>query len=159
MNIFNVKNSIFIKKPLSDFNVSLNTNNVKVHCIDQTTHLTHVVVVGDVHECVKELRSLLNRFKHFCAEKTNYYLNGDWLDKGNDTEDTISFLKEFVKLPNCFLIKGNHDKHLKQSFLDKHFIDVRDYLELKTTKGKFILSHSFTERDARGRRPRSCFKY
>jgi len=118
------KNSIFIKKPLSEFNVSLNTNNVKLHCIDQTTHLTHVVVVGDVHECVKELRSLLNRFKHFCAEKTNYYLNGDWLDKGNDTEDTISFLKEFVKLPNCFLIKGNHENYLYRHLNNENYVYV-----------------------------------
>ena len=83
-------------------------------------------------------QAIINNINATCEPESLLFLLGD-ISMGKD----INYIDSLLNQIQCkmVLIKGNHDKHLKQSFLDKHFIDVRDYLELRTSAGKFILSH------------------
>lgn len=81
------------------------------------------VVVGDVHECVDDLKGLLldYGFKleagRLVAEgrmkQTRLVLAGDWIDKGRRTKEMVEFLydnQEYV-----YLVLGNHE-----NFIDKY---------------------------------------
>jgi len=83
-------------------------------------------------------QAIINNVNKVCEPTSLLFILGD-LSMGKD----INYIESLLNQIQCkmVLIKGNHDKHLKDSFLKSHFIDVRDYLELKSSKGKFILSH------------------
>lgn len=83
-------------------------------------------------------QAIINNINATCEPESLLFLLGD-ISMGKDM-DYIDGLLNQIQCQTV-LIKGNHDKHLKQSFLNKHFIDDRDYLELRTSAGKFILSH------------------
>jgi predicted kinase len=76
-----------------------------------------LIIVGDVHECVDDLKSLLvshgyqldgNRLVETAkVSGTKVLLAGDWIDKGNRTKDTIEFLYE--NQDHFRLVLGNHE--------------------------------------------------
>lgn len=75
------------------------------------------VVVGDVHECVEELKGLL--LSHGFAwdgsrlvvtdkvRDTKVILAGDWIDKGKNTREIISFLA--ANQEHFLFVAGNHE--------------------------------------------------
>lgn len=84
-------------------------------------------------------QALINNINNKVNEKSCLFILGDV----SMTSD-MSYLGKLLNQIKCdmVLIKGNHDSHLKQSFLNQYFIDDKDYLELKTeSAGKLILSH------------------
>ena len=117
------QNTYFIKKELRHVSVILNTNNTNIHVHKDSNNslLKKIIVIGDVHECIDELKSLLDRFKNLPIKERVIYLNGDWLDKGNNTKETIQFLKTFVSKPNCFLIKGNHENYVYRNLSNPNY--------------------------------------
>ncbi|CAM4350017.1 putative kinase [Paenibacillus endophyticus] len=80
--------------------------------LDQKT-----IIVGDVHECVDELKALLISYgfqydgDHLIetgrAGGTKILLVGDWIDKGNQTKEIIDFL--YVNKERFLFVLGNHE--------------------------------------------------
>lgn len=84
-------------------------------------------------------QSIINNINSTCEETSLLFILGDV----SMTSD-MNYLRKLFKQIKCkvVLVKGNHDSHLKDCFLKETFIDVKDYLELKTKQaGKLILSH------------------
>ncbi|SDE48982.1 Calcineurin-like phosphoesterase [Paenibacillus sp. UNCCL117] len=81
------------------------------------------IIIGDVHECVDDLKGLLldhgyklNEGKLVVTEKlkqTKIILVGDWLDKGKQTKGIIQFL--YDNREHMYLVLGNHE-----NFVDKY---------------------------------------
>lgn len=75
------------------------------------------IVVGDVHECVGELQSLLRDYGYRIDEgrlistdkvqNTKIILVGDWIDKGQQTYGIIEFLYE--NREHFLFVLGNHE--------------------------------------------------
>lgn len=75
------------------------------------------IVVGDVHECVNELKGLLRDYGYQIQEgklavpeklrTTKIVLAGDWIDKGGQTKEIIEFLYE--NREHFRLVLGNHE--------------------------------------------------
>jgi len=75
------------------------------------------IIVGDVHECIQDLKGLLldhgfqiDGNKLVAAEKvrnTKVILLGDWIDKGNQTRETVQFLYE--NREHFLFVMGNHE--------------------------------------------------
>ncbi|MEI7028238.1 metallophosphoesterase [Paenibacillus sp. y28] len=80
-------------------------------------HNQSYIVVGDVHECLPELKGLLTSFGYIVSEgrlavtdkvrDTKIILAGDWIDKGNHTSEMIQFL--YDNRAHFLLVKGNHE--------------------------------------------------
>jgi calcineurin-like phosphoesterase family protein len=84
-------------------------------------------------------QELIININNKVSEKSCLFILGDV----SMTSD-MKYLGKLLSLIKCdmVLIKGNHDSHLKQSFISQYFINDKDYLELRTEKaGKLILSH------------------
>ncbi|SDG26176.1 ATP dependent DNA ligase domain-containing protein [Fontibacillus panacisegetis] len=83
------------------------------------------IIVGDVHECVDDLTSLLKDYGYqieagelIAGEKlrnTKIILVGDWMDKGKNTQAVIEFL--YHNREHFLFVMGNHEnfvyKYLK----------------------------------------------
>ncbi|MFB9274181.1 metallophosphoesterase [Cohnella cellulosilytica] len=75
------------------------------------------IVVGDVHECVRELQGLLrdygyrmNEGKLYATDRvrdTKIVLVGDWIDKGKQTREIVEFLYEHRE--HFLFVLGNHE--------------------------------------------------
>ncbi|MFE5318598.1 metallophosphoesterase [Paenibacillus sp. NPDC056579] len=75
------------------------------------------IVVGDVHECVNELKGLLlshgfqiesgKLLAEGKAGNTKIVLVGDWIDKGRQTRETVEFL--YSNREHFLFIMGNHE--------------------------------------------------
>lgn len=75
------------------------------------------IIVGDVHECVQEVKGLLLSYGYeICGNKLlptekvrdmKVILAGDWIDKGKQTREMIAFLYENQE--HFCLITGNHE--------------------------------------------------
>lgn len=75
------------------------------------------IIVGDLHECVEELKNLLSGYGYEIrgtkleasekAKNTKVILAGDWIDKGKQTREMISFLYENQE--QFCLVTGNHE--------------------------------------------------
>ncbi|MEH6942594.1 AAA family ATPase [Bacillus sp. JJ722] len=78
------------------------------------------IIVGDVHESIDDLKALLSHYGYIIdgqnmlsTEKTKDYriiLNGDWIDKGRRTKETIEFI--YHNLEFFLLGKGNHENFI-----------------------------------------------
>jgi predicted kinase len=142
---------------------------------DREEYVTHLlppnfryVVIGDVHECVAELKALItsNGFEVIenkiqgTSKNTNKYfvLVGDFIDKGKNTKETIEFLYENRHF--FYFTKGNHEnfvskylkgeineKELDLSFIETYFDSIqvlRDDRDLQTKFQEIVdLSRDF----------------
>jgi bis(5'-nucleosyl)-tetraphosphatase (symmetrical) len=63
-----------------------------------------VLVVGDVHGCLDELKALLEK-ANFSDGRTTVVLVGDVCNKGPKCAETVSFCRE----NNFLCVRGNHD--------------------------------------------------
>ncbi|WP_337101062.1 metallophosphoesterase [Paenibacillus sp. YIM B09110] len=124
------------------------------------------IVVGDVHECVDELKELLvsfgfeldgNRLIHTDKTRnTKVLLAGDWIDKGGRTGEIIEFL--YDNQDNFLFVMGNHEnfvskymkgdiKGVEQELLDHFFDSTKTLSKDKPLLAKFdhlvSLSKSF----------------
>ncbi len=112
------------------------------HLLD---HDYRYIVIGDVHESIDDLKALLVHYGYVIdgqtlhgTEKTKQYriiLNGDWIDKGRRTKETIDFI--YHNQEHFLLVKGNHEnfvyKYLKgqlkgnmvgQETIEKYFTSI-----------------------------------
>lgn len=80
------------------------------------------IVIGDVHECVDDLKGLLLDYgyrmeagKLIVPDKlkaTKLILVGDWIDKGKQTREIITFLYENQE--HFYLVLGNHENFVSK---------------------------------------------
>ena len=67
-----------------------------------------ILVIGDVHGCLDELRDLLKNCGILSEpDKTVVILAGDAVNKGPLSYETLRFLQ---KLPHAYLVRGNHEE-------------------------------------------------
>lgn len=90
-----------------------------------------ILVVGDVHGCLNELRSLIakarmehNGGKRFAA----VVLVGDLCNKGPDSAEVIQFVR---KERGCFSVRGNHDNSGLVAAIRAGMDEERDRLKAK----------------------------
>ncbi|PZD93004.1 metallophosphoesterase [Paenibacillus sambharensis] len=114
------------------------------------------IMIGDVHECVDDLKGLLLDYgfkldenKLIAPEKlknTRIVLVGDWIDKGKQTREIIEFLH--ANQEYFYLVMGNHenfvDKYLRgevkgadQELLQTYFDSTQVLMNDKELLGKF----------------------
>ncbi|WP_127508813.1 metallophosphoesterase [Paenibacillus humicus] len=97
------------------------------------------IIIGDVHECVDDLKGLLldhgykivegkltasDKLKH-----TKLVLVGDWIDKGKQTREIIEFL--YDNRDHFYFVLGNHE-----NFVDKYLRG-----EIKGVESKLLYTY------------------
>lgn len=110
-------------KPNPDYRVTIQDWNEYISSVLPLNQ--EYIVVGDVHECARELQGLLRDYGYRIEEgkliatervqNTKIILVGDWIDKGKQTREIIEFLYENREL--FLFVMGNHEnfvyKYLK----------------------------------------------
>lgn len=71
----------------------------KIHCF------------GDIHGCYTPLKEYLDS-NGGIKEDEFYVFCGDYIDRGLENVEVIKFLLSIYKLPNVYLIEGNHERSL-----------------------------------------------
>lgn len=95
---------------LDQCTLTFNTNNVKSKVYNKDHDLDYCFFIGDIHECVDELKLLVDRIKtQYQDKKYVIYSIGDWIDKGNNTKGIIEYL---TNNPEIQLINGNHEQYV-----------------------------------------------
>jgi predicted kinase len=102
----------------------------------------HDFIVGDIHECLESFKDLLKKVgfkiekdngkeKIVGREDTRLIIDGDFIDKGNKTRETIEFL--YDNIDRCIFVKGGHEsfvyKYLKGQITQKN-IDTKFYMSI-----------------------------
>ena len=114
------------------------------------------IVIGDVHECLDSLISLLERYGYAVKdgeivaneqlEHTRLVLVGDWIDKGNNTAAIINFL--YINQQYFYFVLGNHEnfvykylhgeiKGVDQDLLKSYFDSTQILKEDEQLRNKF----------------------
>ena len=91
-----------------------------------------VVVFGDIHGCYEPLKEYFD--KNPFNENTCYIFCGDYIDRGIQNKEVLTFLLSIYKNKNVVLLEGNHEKWLR-IYASKEY-DINDYLANKKTKYK-----------------------
>lgn len=69
-----------------------------------------IVFIGDVHGCYD---TLMQYFKDGIDPETAYIFCGDYIDRGNQNAETVTFLSSIMDKPNVCLLEGNHERWLR----------------------------------------------
>lgn len=114
------------------------------------------IVIGDVHECLASLISLLERYGYAVEdgklvanaqlENTRLVLVGDWIDKGKNTAAIINFL--YDNQAYFYFVLGNHEsfvykylrgelKGIDQDLLNSYFDSTKVLKEDAQLRDKF----------------------
>lgn len=64
----------------------------------------HIIVVGDVHGCLDELKQLLDKYMG-CENDCTVILVGDLVNKGPSSAETVAY----VRTAGLLCVRGNHD--------------------------------------------------
>lgn len=125
-----------------------NFTDYKVNILNKTPFLDTILptnetytLIGDVHECANELKSLLHKLG--CKIENNkithsphkIILVGDWIDKGKNTREITEFLYENQQY--FLFVLGNHEnfvhkyilgeiKGANQEIVDNYFDSIPD---------------------------------
>jgi len=108
-------------------------------------------IIGDLHECVDELKVLLekNRFRVRsdniieCPPNYKIVLIGDYLDKGSKTREIIEFL--YQNRNSCILIRGNHEEFTYRHLDTTDEIIKPHYTAIHILRKDHILKQKFKE--------------
>ena len=87
-------------------------------------HDQETFIISDIHECIETFKALLVK-RGFTIEDDlikgqddiQIILNGDWIDKGRKTRETIEFIYKNKNRLN--LIVGNHENFVYKYFKDE----------------------------------------
>jgi len=67
----------------------------------------NVVIVGDVHGCLDELKELVELVKQKTKDEATFVFVGDLVNKGPYSSEVVQFVRS---LPGAFCVRGNHDE-------------------------------------------------
>lgn len=76
-------------------------------------HFNKVKVIGDVHGCYTALNKFITYEEITDNQDTAFIFVGDLFDRGLENVKVFEFIEQVYKLPNVFLIEGNHERHLR----------------------------------------------
>jgi len=87
------------------------------------------LIVGDVHECIDEFKTLLEETGFDDGNNTDkkVILIGDYIDKGDKLEETINYI--YSKPCHILIVLGNHEHYVYRRLNDE--IKPNEELELK----------------------------
>ncbi|GMH75424.1 hypothetical protein TL16_g06758 [Triparma laevis f. inornata] len=84
-------------------NLTKTSYSNKVTQLIETNRHPKIIVIGDVHGCVDELRSLLRRCNYLPGDLIIFL--GDLVSKGPHSKSVIQLARNL----NCLSVRGNHD--------------------------------------------------
>ena len=93
-----------------------------------------VVIFGDIHGCYEPLKEYFD--KNPFNENTCYIFCGDYIDRGIQNKEVLSFLLGIYKNKNVILLEGNHEKWLR-IYASKEY-DISNYLGDKKIRYKDV---------------------
>lgn len=64
-------------------------------------------VVGDIHGEITKLKQLISQISQYPIEEL--FFVGDYLDKGENSKETLSFLQEVATHYRCTFLQGDHE--------------------------------------------------
>lgn len=84
-------------------------------CLEEPIDLSgysKVVFVGDVHGCYDTLMQYPD-FRDGLKDDVEYVFLGDFIDRGTQNAEVLSFLEGIMGKPNVCLLEGNHERWLQ----------------------------------------------
>lgn len=93
-----------------------------------------IAVIGDVHECVEELRELMGKLIEEGVQE--FFLIGDLLDKGGNTAGMVEFIRgldvehDHYRGAHVTCIRGNHERYVYKALkgeIEKNEVLENDY--------------------------------
>ena len=73
-------------------------------------------VIGDVHGCAQELKTLLNKLP--LIPSSTVVMVGDYIDRGPDSRGVIETILKLKKYCNVVALTGNHEAMLQEFLVD-----------------------------------------
>ena len=82
----------------------------------------NIYIIGDIHGCHNPLKKFFDA--HPYNEDDFYLFTGDYLDRGLQNREVLTFLIELTNLSNVLFLEGNHEHWLKMycSKTDEEFL-------------------------------------
>lgn len=74
-----------------------------------------VAIIGDVHECVEELKVLVS----VLPKSAHLVFVGDLIDKGGNTRDLLIFMKQLMDTRSVSLVLANHERYVARRILNE----------------------------------------
>ena len=88
--------------------------------------IERILVISDVHGCLKEFKQLLNKVQ--LSKQDTLILLGDYIDRGPNPMDTLFYIMELInKKYKVIVLRGNHEE-MFVSNIEK--INKKDYKEI-----------------------------
>lgn len=84
-------------------------------CLERPIDLSgysKVVFVGDVHGCYDTLMQYPD-FRDGLRDDVEYVFLGDFIDRGTQNAEVLSFIEGIMDKPNVCILEGNHEKWLQ----------------------------------------------
>ena len=94
-----------IKSPIDYDDFSVDITNLNDYLSYYLPLCTDYTIIGDVHE---QLDTLINVIPPQAGER-RFILVGDYIDKGNNTEQMVNYLYDH---PEIYLVNGNHEQYI-----------------------------------------------
>lgn len=117
-----------------------------------------VHVIGDIHGCYTVLKRYIENNGNLSPDNM-YVFVGDYVDRGIENAETMKYLYEISKLPNVYLLEGNHERWLYDYGNDV----VAKSKEFEFNTKPQLISGGFTKQMAREFYRKlcqcCCFKY
>jgi serine/threonine protein phosphatase 1 len=80
----------------------------------------HPYAIGDIHGELALLQRLLDRIPR--EESIRLIFLGDYLDRGEDSIGTITYLADLATQRDCIFLRGNHDAAWLESWNGERFV-------------------------------------
>lgn len=74
--------------------------------------MSRTIIIGDVHGCLRELRSLMGLVKPTTDDELVFV--GDLVDKGDDSPGVVRFVRELSETHSVVVVEGNHESKHRQ---------------------------------------------
>lgn len=103
-----------------------------------------LILVGDVHGCLKELRQLMERIEPAVEDRIIFI--GDLIDKGPDSIGVVRFAVELAKTHRVELILGNHEEKFLRYVRHCREGDGKE-LQMQGTESYPVLMESLTKEE------------
>ena len=100
----------------------------------------HVLIIGDVHGCLDELKELLTKANELTHHQCMFLFCGDIVNKGPKNKETLDFVRSLGD--KAYVVRGNHENHI----LAKLCADNKEKV-LRTVKSKYHWLQSLTDSD------------
>lgn len=73
-----------------------------------------LVVIGDIHGCVKSIKALWDKLEPW-SHLTHVFV-GDYIDRGPDSKGVVDFLLSARNERTCIFLRGNHEQMLLDAY-------------------------------------------